>query len=339
MQSFNSLPPTDNKPSELPPLQDDYNHPMFEQNTSKYHPKQVKIIMSVIVGVVLLGIAIATIIAILPMTTTKKQEPTKKTETVPSSSMTAADTIAHLRVYFKGAETARTSLSTAIKTKNHNFYTIIPDVAVVTPASIGGDLAEQLVQPHITSLEKSLDFDGFLKFPILDGIGVNNYLADFIRNDVICQIQSYKPSEPNKPTFLEVKCADMSAFDTYALEQVPFYTANSAVQASSIPTGFIGKAIIEQSSTPGYTLAEVPVGPISERRPLGSGTVVNQNSRAMYYSGPDRIWHFFTTRVQDASTITCETLMQDDTLRLAYLNKPCYSISKKTQSTVTPKKN
>ena len=171
-----------------------------------------------------------------------------------------------------------------------------------------------------------------------DGIGINDYVADFIRDDVICQLQTYKPNVPKAPTFLEVKCADMSLYDDYAKKQEPFYQAHQTVQTISVPTAFIGYASVEKSSTDGYELAEIPFGTVSERRPLGSGVVINANSRAMYYTGPDTVWHYFTTRVQAAETITCETYEVKDVLRLAYKGKPCYSLAKRQQLVVEVKK-
>jgi len=320
-------------------LKPDFSHPVYEKKASRYHPKQVKIALSIIVAVVLLGIVFA-VIAALQMTSTstrKKTAPVAEKST-PKKTLTAAIVTDHLRVYFKGTETARSSLSTAIETKDHRFYTIIPDVEMVKKTSIGGNLDEAKVEPHITALEKSLDYDEFLKFQVSDGVGINNYVADFIRDDVICQIQSYKPTTPKAPTFLEVKCADIVLYDDYAKQQDPFYQAHQTVQSISVPTGLIGHAAIESSKAEGYLLAEIALGSVAERRPLGSGVMTNANSRAMYYSGKDKVWHYFTTRVQDVATITCEMYEVKDALRIAYQGKPCYSLAKKKQMVVEVKK-
>ncbi len=324
--------------TDLPPLQDDYLHPMYEGKPRNYQPKKVKIALAATVGVVLVGIIIAVIIAIQPILPKPVvQKPAPKVEE-PVTTLTAAQVIEHLRVYYKGTTTARSSLSTAVQTSGNVFYTVVPDTPEVTPTSIAGDVEADLVQENITAMEKSLDYDKFTKHQLQDGIGINNYLADFIRNDVICQIQSYKPNTPSTPTFLEVKCLNMSTYDSYAKAQKPFYEADVSLANSSIPTSFIGKASLEASANAGFTLAEISLGPVSERQPRGTGVLLNQNSRSMYYQGADQVWRFFTTRVQDASTLACQLYENNDNLRLAYTNKPCYNLAQKRAETVQPRK-
>lgn len=290
------------------------------------------ILGAVIVLAVVIGGATFFIMASSKKTADKSAEPTDSKPADPTEKpkqTTAIDTIAYLRNYFKGSGSAKTSLTTPVKTGNRAFYTVITDPKLVETTSISDTMPFEQVAENMVSLKRALDFYGYRETVINENQDNVNFLADYTREDVQCQIYAEKPADHNSPHYLEVKCLDTTQYDALAKEQEPFYRAYTEAAALGTPLILLGKAQINNSASAGYRLAEIQTGTLVENRFAEAGPIVK------YYSGTDGIWRYFTNKTE---VLPCATYYKSPSLTAAYLNMPCLN-SKKQQVIVTLKRN
>ena len=330
-QNNNVTPPSAPPPQQpqQPIVAGDYTHPILDKPKRVYHPKVTIIALSAVVTLALIGVGLAIYFALQPVQpgqTNKNGSTNNGTTKTPT--LTAAQEIERLKVYFKGTDKARTSLTTPIRTEGNNFYTVIPDASQVT--SIAGELEPAKVADHLTAMHKVLDYDKFTRKILQDGVGTNNYLADYIHADVICQLSATKQTDPKANQFVEAKCLNLQQYVDYATVQRTFYNVYPAGDASSVPIVFTGKPQIKASVTAGYQFTELPVSTVIDQQATSSGTL------AMFYKTPDNIWHHFKDRAQ--RLVECEQY-NTDPLRYAYAGQPCHSLGKDVDLVVeAPKK-
>ena len=62
------------------------------------------------------------------------------------------------------------------------------------------------------SIEKSLDYDKFVKKVFSEGDEKTAYLADFTRDDVVCQLSVDPAEHDTKGDWTELRCLDVSAY-------------------------------------------------------------------------------------------------------------------------------
>ena len=131
------------------------------------HQKGVRsfhVLKVILISGLLLAAAIGVIAVILLFAqsstkrTTNEQKKAGETKLDP---LTAQQTIERTAVYFKGQEKAKTPLTIPIKVKGKNFYTVIPDVDILQ--SLAGYVPKEMSKQQRESIEKSLDYDKFVK--------------------------------------------------------------------------------------------------------------------------------------------------------------------------------
>lgn len=267
------------------------------------------------ISLVLLLLLVGTAAAVLLLKKKPAQRetaPVAKETAVPP--LTAAKTIEHLRIYFKGTGIAKTAPSTPIMTKDEAYYTIVTDPALVAATSISASLAPADAGSNLDAIRKSLNYDQFTETVLSDGASGTNFLADYTRKDVVCQALTEKSADAKADQYLEVKCLDMKAYEDLAERQEPFFKAYRAASASSASPVIIGPAKVSPSASAGYQLAEVQTANAVDPHHITSGPV------AKFYTGPDNVWRFFT---DSSGVLACSIYYKSVPLTTAYLNTPC----------------
>lgn len=317
---FPSSPQPPNVPSVQRPAEPphDYLHPIIEKKRGLVSTKTVTIILSVLVGVCLLAVALMIILAILPARSTKKTTTAPATSVEKATPLTAKDAIDHVKVYFKGTDTAKTAITRPVMAPKMNFYTVIPDVVPLT--SVAGEVAPDKSDAQLASILKSMDYDKFTLKVLSDGTKQTNYLADLTRSDVICQVSITKQTDPKADHFFETKCLDMSQYSEYANTQQPLVAQYTPVTATATQYGFVGKPALQASKTSDYNLVEIKSSTVTDQRM----SALNNNS--MFYQSPDGLWHYFRDHA-DGVMVECEQYATP-VLKAAYAGQPCRSIAK-----------
>ena len=253
--------------------------------------------------------------------TTNEQKKTSETKLDP---LTAQQTIERTAVYFKGQEKAKTPLTIPIKVKGKNFYTVIPDVDILQ--SLAGYVSKEMSKQQRESIEKSLDYDKFVKKVFSEGDEKTAYLADFTRDDVVCQLSVDPAEHDTKGDWTELRCLDISAYTPYADAQQPLAKAYSAVTSTATHYGFIGKPVPKDGALSGYKLVEIPVGAVTNQR------MTTPDNLGMFYQMPDGLWYYFRDRNRDVY-VECENFTGENQRR-AYADQPCRRRSTGTIETV-----
>lgn len=262
-----------------------------------------------------------------PQVVDQKDEKPKTNEKPEQTS--AIDTVAYLRNYFKGEGHAKTSLSTPVKSGEKAFYTVATDPKLVETTSISESMPFENIVENMVSIRRAFEFYGYKELVLNENQDNVNFLADYTRPEVHCQLYAEKPADQNSPHYLEVKCLDTSEYDKLASEQEPFYRAYTEASASGVPIVLLGKAEVVDSASAGYRLAEIKTGSLVE------GHLSEAGPNVKYYSGTDGIWRYFTN---SNDVMPCATYYKSPSLTAAYLNTPCMN-SKNQQVTVTLKRN
>ncbi len=309
----------------------DYLHPISDKPQHTYNPKRMIIILSVVVAASLLAVAAMLVVALMPPQQPHKPTTQTTTKTTPvESTLTAKQTIEHIKVYFKGTATAKSPITTPVIAPGKSFYTVIPDIAPL--ASVAGEVIPDTSDAQLASIVKSLDYDKFTKRVFSDGTKQTNYLADFTRDDVVCQTAVTKSSDVKASHWFEVRCLDMSQYAEYAGAQQPLVSLYTPTTSTATKYGFIGKPAVTASKSAGYNFTEIT-----------SSTVIDQrmsavNSKSMFYQTPDGLWHYFRDHT-DGIYVECEQY-NTPVLKYAYYGQPCRSLAKDTVITVAlPQKN
>lgn len=253
--------------------------------------------------------------------TTNEQKKAGETKLDP---LTAQQTIERTTVYFKGQEKAKTPLTIPIKVKGKNFYTVIPDVDILQ--SLAGYVPKEMSKQQRESIEKSLDYDKFVKKVFSEGDEKTAYLADFTRDDVVCQLSVDPAEHDTKGDWTELRCLDVSAYTPYADAQQPLAKAYSAVTSTAAHYGFIGKPMPKDGALSGYKLVEIPVGAVTNQR------MTTPDNLGMFYQMPDGLWYYFRDRNRDVY-VECENFTGENQRR-AYADQPCRRRSTGTIETV-----
>jgi hypothetical protein len=281
----------------------------------------------ILISGLLLAAAIGVIAAVLlfaQSSTKRTANEQKKAGETKLDPLTAQQTIERTAVYFKGQEKAKTPLTIPIKVKGKNFYTVIPDVDILQ--SLAGYVPKEMSKQQRKSIEKSLDYDKFVKKVFSEGDEKTAYLADFTRDDVVCQLSVDPAEHDTKGDWTELRCLDVSAYTPYADAQQPLAKAYSAVTSTAAHYGFIGKPVPKDGALSGYKLVEIPVGAVTNQR------MTTPDNLGMFYQMPDGLWYYFRDRNRDVY-VECENFTGENQRR-AYADQPCRRRSTGTIETV-----
>lgn len=271
------------------------------------------------------AIGVLAVILLLARSSTKRiTSEQKKTSETKLDPLTAQQTIEHTAVYFKGQEKAKTSLTIPVKVKGKSFYTIIPDIDILQ--SLAGYVPKEMSKQQRESIEKNLDYDKFVKKVFSEGDEKTAYLADFTRDDVVCQLSVDPVEHDTKGDWTELRCLDVSAYTPYADAQQPLAKAYSAVTSTAVHYGFIGKPVAKNGAISGYKLVEIPVGAVTNQR------MTTPDNLGMFYQTPDGLWYYFRDRNRDVY-VECENYVGENQKR-AYADQPCRRRSTGTIETV-----
>ena len=281
----------------------------------------------ILISGLLLAAAIGVIAAVLlfaQSSTKRTANEQKKAGETKLDPLTAQQTIERTAVYFKGQEKAKTPLTIPIKVKGKNFYTVIPDVDILQ--SLASYVPKEMSKQQRESIEKSLDYDKFVKKVFSEGDEKTAYLADFTRDDVVCQLSVDPAEHDTKGDWTELRCLDVSAYAPYADAQQPLAKAYSAVTSTAAHYGFIGKPMPKDGALSGYKLVEIPVGAVTNQR------MTTPDNLGMFYQMPDGLWYYFRDRNRDVY-VECENFTGENQRR-AYADQPCRRRSTGTIETV-----
>ena len=281
----------------------------------------------ILISGLLLAAAIGVIAAVLlfaQSSTKRTANEQKKAGETKLDPLTAQQTIERTAVYFKGQEKAKTPLTIPIKVKGKNFYTVIPDVDILQ--SLAGYVPKEMSKQQRESIEKSLDYDKFVKKVFSEGDEKTAYLADFTRDDVVCQLSVDPAEHDTKGDWTELRCLDVSAYTPYADAQQPLAKAYSAVTSTAAHYGFIGKPMPKDGALSGYKLVEIPVGAVTNQR------MTTPDNLGMFYQMPDGLWYYCRDRNRDVY-VECENFTGENQRR-AYADQPCRRRSTGTIETV-----
>lgn len=307
----------------------DYAHPIVDPPKKTYHPKRLLVILVAVVVLSLIAVATMLAVALMPANKSTKNTstgtPSKSVEQTPK---TAAEVIEHVRVYFKGKEKATTSINLPINAPNETFYTVIPDTKPLV--SIAGPITPDKSDAQLSSITKAMDYEEFTKRVETDGANNTDYLANYQRSDVICQVGVTKPADTKKPHWFEVRCLDMSQYSEYAKTQEQFASLYTPASAGSALVGFVGKPVVKNSKTAGYHTLELPASTVIDQKFTAIGNL------AMFYQTPDKLWRYFQDR-SNSLLVECEKYNTEN-LRFAYADQPCRRASTgKTDTVIAPK--
>ena len=307
----------------------DYNHPILDQPKKTYHPKRLITILAVIVGVSLLAVGGMLAASLLPAKqSTKPPSDTKTTTTETPVAKTAKQVIDGVATYFSGTKKALTAIDVPVTAPGESFYTVIPDIKPLT--SIAGEVAPDSSDQQLASVLKSVESNEFTKQVVHDGTKGTDYLANFTRSDVICQVAVTKPGDAKLNHWFEIRCLDMSQYSEYAKAQKPFVTLYTPTSTGSALVGFTGKPAPKASKTKGYQTLELPASTVIDQKLTTPGNL------AMFYQTTDGLWHYFQDR-SSSLLVECEKYNSNN-LRYAYADQQCRRASTgKTEAVVAPK--
>ena len=307
------------------PVAHDYLHPITDEPKHHYNLRRMMIILGLIVISALVTVGLMIFFALQPV-----KQPAKKATTTTNSvqvdTLTAKQEIENTKVYFKGTEKAKSAIPLPVMAPGKAFYTVIPDVEPLT--SIAGEITPDKSDTQLQSILKSIDYDKFSKLVLNDGANGTNYVAEFSRSDVICQVSVTKPADKNANHWFEVSCLDMAQYTEYATYQQTFASLYTPATSTATYYGFIGKPAPTAAKASGYNLLEIPVGIVIDNKMSAT------NVLAMYYQSPDGLWHYFKERTQGI-ILECEQYSTVE-LKSAYVGQPCRSLAKGTTLTVPP---
>ena len=306
------------------PLSDGkYAQPVpHQKGVRSFHALKVILISGLLLAAAL-GV-IAAVLLFAQSSTKRTANEQKKAGETKLDPLTAQQTIERTAVYFKGQEKAKTPLTIPIKVKGKNFYTVIPDVDILQ--SLAGYVPKEMSKQQRESIEKSLDYDKFVKKVFSEGDEKTAYLADFTRDDVVCQLSVDPAEHDTKGDWTELRCLDVSAYTPYADAQQPLAKAYSAVTSTAAHYGFIGKPMPKDGALSGYKLVEIPVGAVTNQR------MTTPDNLGMFYQMPDGLWYYFRDRNRDVY-VECENFTGENQRR-AYADQPCRRRSTGTIETV-----
>lgn len=317
------------KPSEpIPELVHDYTHPILDSPKHPYHPKRVMIGLIAIVVLALLSVAAMLLFALLPMKNTAKPAKTQQTnvQSTKQDSLSAKETISHLSVYFKGKNPVKTGITLPVKAPGSAYYTVIPETTDVVGMS--GEISADMSDQQRDSIEKSLDYDQFTKQVMSDGSNHTNYLADYSRSDVVCELSITKPTDVKADQLFDMKCQDMSTYTAYAKRQAQWVSLYASLTATSVRYGFVGMPVVHPSTVANYNITQLQVSTVVDNRMASTGKY------AQFYQTPDGLWHYLQDQ-DEGTLIMCDQYMASNDLRSAYAGQQCRSKTG-TVSTVIP---
>ena len=306
------------------PLSDGkYAQPVpHQKGVRSFHALKVILISGLLLAA---AIGVIAVILLFAQSSTKRTtNEQKKAGETKLDPLTAQQTIERTAVYFKGQEKAKTPLTIPIKVKGKNFYTVIPDIDILQ--SLAGYVSKEMSKQQRESIEKSLDYDKFVKKVFSEGDEKTAYLADFTRDDVVCQLSVDPAEHDTKGDWTELRCLDVSAYTPYADAQQPLAKAYSAVTSTAAHYGFIGKPVPKDGALSGYKLVEIPVGAVTNQR------MTTPDNLGMFYQMPDGLWYYFRDRNRDVY-VECENFTGENQRR-AYADQPCRRRSTGTIETV-----
>lgn len=322
-QQPQSTLPSDAAGQNIAPVEDlgsmprDYFHPIVDQPKHTMSAKHVAVTLIAVLLVSLLAVGVMLAVALIPAKQlAQKPAAQKQSSTATRTSLTAKQTIDHVKVYFKGTAAAKSPIMTPVMAPGKAFYTVIPDVAPLT--SVAGEVTPDKSSAQLASIVKSMEYDTFKKREFQDGVNGTDYLADYTRDDTVCQVAVTKPKDANH--WFEVRCLDMVQYYDYATTQEPLTARYSSITSTASQYGFVGKPVTIPSKTAGYTLAEIPVSTVIDQR------MSALNNRAMFYQSPDKLWHYVIDHT-DGIVPECEQFTTID-LRTAYVGQRCRNIAK-----------
>jgi len=285
------------------------------------------VLIAIISTALLAALAIGSYVMIANRKTIQKVAPSTTKEAV-TTPLTAGMTIEYARGYFSGTGSATTSLTTPVTTKDHNYLTIIADPQQVAKTSLAGTLPFKDATAALVALRKALGDQRYSETVITDGTSGTNFLADYNRSDVTCQIYAEKPQDGTAAQYLEVKCLDQKQYEVLAETQETFYKAYSAASASSASSVFIGAPVITPSATAGYQLAEQKTATASTHHVVTAGPTIK------LYAAADNVWHYFT---DSSSVLACTTYYKKPATTAAYVNTPCLNDKNQTVKVILKK--
>jgi len=290
------------------------------------HRPQVAMI-AVTVAALIIAVGSLSYAALSTRKTSQKAAPVVTKESVVTP-LTAGMAIEYARGFFGGTDVAKTSLSTPVSTKDHTYLTIVSDPKAVAKTSIAGSLTPKDSDTTLSALRKAMGDQKFAETVLTDGTNGTNFLADYNRSGVACQIFLEKPKDTAANSYLEAKCLDQKQYETLADMQEPFYKAYSAASASSASAVLIGAAQITPSATPGYQIAEQRTAAASTPHVVTAGPMIK------FYAAADGIWHYFT---DTSGVLACSVFYKQPDTTAAYAGTPCLDDKKQTVQ-VLPKK-
>jgi len=271
-----------------------------------------------------LVIVVAIVVMTLARSSTVKTDEKKKTDETKVAHLTAAETIKHVNVYFKGKEKAKSSITTPVRVKGRKFYTVVPDLDQVQ--SLAGYVPKDKSTSQRESIEKNMDYDGFTRKVFSEGSRAN-YLADFTRDDVTCQLSTDISQRDKLGDWMEIRCLDTKVYAEYAEAQQPVVSVYTPAVSAAGQYGFIGKPAPFKGALKGYQLLEIPVSTVLYQR------MTAPDNLGLFYQTPDGLWHYFQDRNRNI-LVAC-TLYNNRELRMAYADQKCQSIGGSTKDTVT----
>lgn len=305
------------------------NYPNSNVPISQDKPKdpykwfKAAIIIGILVSVAILAMAAVLYIA---------QSSVKKTDTTANNTqaehiepITAQQTIDHIAAYFKGKEKPRSAINIPVKANGEAFYTVIPDKTDLK--SIAGFVDPEKSTAQRDSIEKSLVYDKFTRKVFLEGVNNTNYLADFTRDDVVCQLSVEVAERDTAGDWVEIRCLDTSDYSAYATAQKPLVSAYTSVVSTAAQYGFVGKPVSKNGAITGYKLVEITASSVTNQR------MTTTDNLALFYQSPDGVWHYFRDRNKDI-LVECENY-NSEALRRAYADQPCRERASGAIKTVT----
>lgn len=325
MQPQQQLPPIQPPDSTgSPPTTHDYLHPIVDKPTHAMTTKQVTIMFLSVLGVSLVAVITMLAVALMPA---KQQVQTstqvKQSTTAIHAPLTAKQTIDHVKVYFKGTAAAKSPIMTPVLAPGKSFYTVIPDVAPLT--SVAGEIAPDKSDAQLASITKSMEYDKYTKREFQDGKNGTDYLADYTRDDVVCQVAVTKPKGANH--WFEVRCLDIAQYAEYAMKQQPIAERYTSFTSSAAQYAFVGAPVVVASKISGYHRTDIATATVIEQR------MTTVKNRSLFYQLPDGQWRYFKDYTSGIP-LECESYDSVD-IQSAFAEEPCRSISKRTMDTVT----
>lgn len=314
-------------PAPTPQPQGSYNHPVYDEKPA--HPASRKTLIIAIVAAATLLVLLVGALFLAAMT--PKKVVVTQTETVAPTKLaplTAELTIKHVKSYYAGTATAKTSLSTPIRADGKSFYTVITDEKLVK--SVAGAVPIKDASPLLSKLRKSLSTDKFNESVLNSGDANSNFLANYLRDDVVCQLLLDKSNPTSGTYWLEAKCLDMAQYNDLADAQNTLYDIYTPAHNLGSPVAFMGEVRVHPGSTAGYEVAEQDVATVID------GAKTQDQLTAQYYRGAGKAWTYFTNQ---PLPIDC-SLYSSEELKTIFQGTPCINMMQHTTEPVpAPKPN